>query len=135
MDQLQVWTMLAESAQLVHDKLYVSGGGWTSMPAVSMPMCIVGQLRLADAAEREIQLSLSLLDEQGEPVTLEGEDEAVRVDRSMSWKPSDDRQDAAVSFVVDVPLLASALAPGRYRWRVQVDGQHEDSWDAVFSIS
>ena len=67
--------MLADAAQEVGGKLYVLGGGWSITGPEPVPMAIALKLEVPwDRTNLQHSLLLELLDEDGEPVLVPGQD-------------------------------------------------------------
>jgi hypothetical protein len=72
---VKVTMMLADAAQEVGGKLYVLGGGWSITGPEPVPMAIALKLEVPwDRTNLQHSLLLELLDEDGEPVLVPGQD-------------------------------------------------------------
>src|SRR5688572_20974936 len=68
---MKVTMLLADAAQAVGGKLYVLGGGWSMTGPEPTPSAIAIKLEVPwDLANRPHELSLALLDDDGQPVVV-----------------------------------------------------------------
>jgi len=122
---MDVTMLLADYAEAVNNKLYVSGGGWTISGGqgrvARMALAIKIEVPWIAANERH-KLHVLLVDQDGKPVELDekrveamGEFEVGRPPGIPAGTPID----VALAFnFQDVPLPA-----GSYRWEFTIDGQ------------
>lgn len=126
--------MLADAAQSVGGKLYILGGGWTSIAPGPQQMAIAVKFEVPwDRANELIGIALELIDEDGHviadpdgsPVRIEGDVEVGRPPRLRRGTP------------LDIPIAITAhvlLEPDRrYVWRLEVDGETNEHWQCGFS--
>lgn len=115
---------LADHAEAVNGKLYVTGGAWdrifaTKFPTVHLHMSVVVGLVVPwQNTNEKHALEITLLDADGNstlPNKLGGEFE---VGRPPGWRPGDDATLIAVFHVNAVPFKAK----GSYTFALSVDG-------------
>jgi hypothetical protein len=137
---LKISMMLADHADAVGGKLYISGGGWSITGPGPTPGAIAMDVKVPwDEREHEFDLLLELLDADGQPVlgqTPLGM-EHVRADAKLKLQGP---FDAAVKpgspldapFALNYPPIP--LRPGgRYEWRLSVNGYHDEDWTLPFT--
>ena len=116
--------MLADSAVVVQDKLYVHGGGWDriwaqSVPAIHATLAVVLLLRVGwNEANNELPLLVELLDEDDQPMDarLEGSLEVGRP-AGMKRGQSINVPIAQSFFMVRLPRVCG------YRFRISSKGK------------
>lgn len=115
--------LICDHAALAGGKLYINGGGWTIHRRPGQ-MVIGLALRLwADwhEANRQMPIAIRLMDEDGQPVILN--DKPVEIRGTLEFgRPvgivAGDELTSNAAFNLGV-----ALAPGSYRFELDVDGQ------------
>jgi hypothetical protein len=132
--------MLADSAQAVGGKLYVLGGGWNMVrgPVASALAIIFNvswdlantrhawRIELVDSDNRSVGVMQPEMDE-AQNVFLEGEFEVGR--------PAGYPQGADLVSPLAVQLGPLPLPPGRYVWRLLIDGEEpDDTARAAFTV-
>jgi len=126
-EEVTVTAMLCDAAQVMGDKLYILGGGWSyawSAPPgtpVTMALAVLIQVPWS-ATNIRLNIDTRLLDEDGEQVTQEyGE---VRAQGTIeAGRPPGARHGAPIPlpFVVSYPPMP--LAYGGYVWQVEINGE------------
>lgn len=137
---LKVTMMLADHAQAVGGKLYISGGGWSITGPAPTPGAIALDVKVPwDERELEHELLLELLDADGQPV-LVPTPLGVQPFRIESKLKLDGPFDPAVKpgTPLDAPFAINygpiPLAPGsRYVWRLTVNGEMHEDWTLPFT--
>ena len=133
---LGVTMLLADHAQVANGKLFISGGGWSIVDAPTPPFHIALLLLVPwDRAGVPLDLTLTLIDEDGRVVRQGGDGSEVRVQGQLAV----DRPPAHlvgvpldVPMVIGIPSLNIAGAT-RYTWILEVEGQTSDDWRLSFS--
>jgi hypothetical protein len=135
---LKVTLMLADHAQAVGGKLYISGGGWSLTGPAPSGFAIAIDIKVPwHGINLDHQLRLELLDADGAPVEIETPDgpRPLRLDGTFQATPAPGVKPGTP---IDVPLAFNfppqPIAPGgRYEWRLTVDGETHDDWRLAFS--
>jgi hypothetical protein len=137
---VKVTMLLADFAQVADGKLMIVGGGWSLTGPDPVPFGIAILVHVPwDQANQRHVMRLELLDADGQPVELEADeggqpvvfvdDITFEVGRPAGLKPG---------IPLDFPLALNSgplpLAPGRYEWRLSIDGRTEDDWRLPFTV-
>jgi len=133
--------MLADSAQEVGGKLYILGGGWSITGPDPVPMAIALKLEVPwDRTNEKHSLLIELLDEDGNPVLVEGPEEhggqvplqvtgEFEAGRPPGIKPGTPIDSALAVNFGPLPLEGGR----RYQWRLSIDGETDEDWTLAFS--
>ncbi|GIU95238.1 MAG: hypothetical protein KatS3mg012_1695 [Gaiellaceae bacterium] len=131
--------ILADYAVVSDGKLTVVGGGWSQTGPDPSAFGIGLLIQVPwDQANTRHTFSVELLDADGNPVafeTEEGEQQPVafggefEVGRPPGLKPG-----TPLDFPVAVNSTPLPLAPGRYEWRLTIDGQGREDWTLPFTV-
>jgi hypothetical protein len=131
--------MLADAAHVVAGKLYVLGGGWSTIIA-GAPFAVYGKVDIPwHLATDHHRLLAELVDGDGQPVTVQagpGDPQPVRIETPPT-RPQIAPHVKAGAFL-DWPfafqLFGLPLQPDSlYEWRFSVDGHHEEAWSLPFA--
>ncbi len=138
---VKVTMLLADFAQVSDGKLTVVGGGWSRTGPEPLPFAIALLVLVPwDQANRKHVMRLELVDsdgnqvmmvdgEQGEAPVVFFDDIEFEVGRPAGVKPGTP---------LDLPLAINsgplALGPGRYEWRLTIDGESDEDWRLAFSV-
>lgn len=131
--------MLADHAQAVGGKLYISGGGWSVTGPEPMPFAIAIDVKVPwHAIDVEHELRLELIDADGQPVEAETPDgprpivfeAAFQVSPSPGVKPG---TPIDFPFAINVPPEPAITPGGRFEWRLSIDGETREDWHLAFS--
>ena len=131
--------MLADAAQEVGGKLYVLGGGWSITGPEPVPMAIALKLEVPwDRTNLQHSLLLELLDEDGEPVPVpgqDGEEVALQVTGEFeAGRPAGIKPGTPIDSALAVNFGPLPLEGGRrYQWRLSIDGETDEDWTLGFS--
>lgn len=132
---------LADYAVVSDGKLTIVGGGWSQTgpePAsfgigllIQVPWdqantLHVFSVELLDSDGAEVVLEAAEDDEDEQPVAFGGEFE---VGRPPGLKPG-----TPLDFPVAVTSTPLPLEPGRYEWRLTIDGASREDWTLPFSV-
>ena len=123
--------ILADAAQAAGGgKVSMLGAGWSVTGSPTAPSAVVALIKVPwDRANQKIAVQLRLLDEDGQPIFVESDDQGrqklefeaeLEVGRPPGLKhgtPLD------ASFAATIPPLP--LAPGRYSWVLEIAGTTE----------
>ena len=128
--------LLCDSAQAVNNKLYVLGGGWDVIGPGS-PSAIALKLDVPwDKTNQKHHFELTLEDADGQPVGV-----AVPPDDAIGLIKIEG--DVEVGRPVGVPegtplstcnLGPLPLAPGRYVWKLVINGLADWNWQLPFAV-
>jgi hypothetical protein len=135
---MKVTMMLCDSAQAVNGKLYILGGGWNLIGPEPSPSALALQIDVPwDEANRQHHLRLSLVTDDGRPVTVttpEG-DRSVEIGADFEvGRPPGHRAGTPLSVVMGINIGPLPLQPGsRYEWRCFIDEGTHDDWRLGFS--
>jgi len=132
--------MLADSAQEVGGKLYILGGGWSITGPEPVPMAIALKLEVPwDRTNEQHSLQLELLDDDGNPVLVDGPEEGEQVPLQVTGefeagRPPGIKPGTPIDSALAVNFGPLALEPGRrYQWRLSIDGETDEGWTLGFS--
>ncbi len=126
--------LLCDHAAVADGKLYINGGGISVIRAnaLSMSVALLAFVPWTDA-NRPIRLELTLRNQDGQPVIVDdrplGTDGQFEVGRPAGASPG---VDIEWPFVFNIAGLR--LPPGRYEWRLDLDGQSRDEWLSGFTV-
>lgn len=130
--------LLADAAQVVDNKLYILGGGWSVTGPGPMPSAIAIKLEVPwDQANQRHRWEVALMDADSQPVFVqggEGEQAVVvggefEVGRPAGLAPGTPIDLALAINVGPLPLLPA----NRYVWEFTIDGQSRDDWRVAFT--
>jgi len=131
--------MLADSAQAVGGKLYILGGGWNMVNGpVASAIAVLFNVSW-DLGNTRHTWRLELVDSDNQPVRVpqpEGEPQPIYVAGEFEvGRPEGYPQGAELVSPLAVQLGPLPLAPGRYVWRLLIDGEEPtDAERAVFTV-
>src|SRR3954463_1184156 len=132
---MRVTMLLADAAQEVNGKLYVLGGGWSVTGPALPPMSIAIKLDVPwNQSVVPHRFTLELVDEDGRAVPA-GDSGGVRVEGSFEvGRPVGvpGGRDVDFAFVATVPPFP--IGPGRYSWRLSIDGDTHEDWVRPFQV-
>jgi hypothetical protein len=138
---LKVTMMLADHAQAVGGKLYISGGDWSITGPDPTPGAIAMDVKVPwDEREHEHELVLDLLDADSQPVLVPTPlgVQPLRMEAKLALDSEQFKPAVKPGTPLDVPFAinygAVPLAPGgRYEWRLSVNGHADDDWRLPFT--
>src|SRR5690606_8928900 len=132
---VEVTMLLADAAQVADGKLYVLGGGLSSVAAGGQPMAIALLLEVPwDRANIPYHWRLDLVDEDGQLVTVRGRPVAVS-GRFEAGRPAGVRPGTPLTVPLAIGFPALPVAAGRrYRWQLTIDGRSRSGWQAAFTV-
>jgi hypothetical protein len=135
----KVSLMLADHAQAVGGKLYISGGGWSITGPDASPSAIAMDMKIPwDLRTEEHNLRLELVDSDGQSVlvpTPQGVQPLVIDGQLKIEGPFDGIKPGTP---LDAPFALN-LGPipippgGRYEWRLSINGESHEDWRLAFS--
>lgn len=130
---------LADYAVVSDGKLTIVGGGWsqTGPEPASFGIALLIQVPW-DQSNTVHSFSVELLDADGTPVVLETPEEEEQtvafggefeVGRPPGLKPG-----TPLDFPVAMNSTPLPLEPGRYEWRMTIDGAGKQDWTLPFTV-
>ena len=131
--------VLADYAVVSEGKLTIVGGGWSQTGPEPAPFGIGLLIQVPwDQSNTVHTFAVQLLDADGEPVVLETSEEDEQpvafggdfeVGRPPGLKPG-----TPLDFPVAMNSTPLPLEPGRYEWRLTIDGQSRQDWTLAFTV-
>ena len=114
--------LLADAAQESQGKLYILGGGWSVTSSPTGPMSLAIKFDVPwDRTNIEHDWTLRLLSEDGYLVQIE--ETPIGVDGQLTVaRPDNVPAGTAVDAAVTVSFGPLPLVPGRFEWRLEIDG-------------
>lgn len=131
----RVTLLLANSAQVVEQKLYILGGGITVLPARPTPVAIAILIQCPwDKANQRHTWKLELLDEDFSPV-FAGERPVMVGGEFEAGRPAGLTPGSALNVPVAINFAALPVTAGmRYAWQLSIDDNTEPEWRVSFSV-
>ena len=131
--------LLADYAVVSDGKLTIVGGGWsqTGPDPAAFGIGLLIQVPW-DQANTPHTFAVELLDADGNPVSFETDDADEQpvafggdfeVGRPPGLKPG-----TPLDFPVAVNSTPLPLEPGRYEWRLTIDGESRADWSLAFTV-
>ena len=132
---MRVTMLLADAAQEVNGKLYVLGGGWSVTGPALPPMAIAIKLDVPwSAANEQHQFLLELVDQDGHEVPA-GDGNGVRAEGAFEvGRPVGVAVGSDIDFAFAVTIPSFPVPPGRYSWRLSIDGVTHEDWVRPFTV-
>jgi hypothetical protein len=136
---VKVTMLLADAAQVVDNKLYVLGGGWSVTGPDPMPSAIALKIDVPwDEAGKDHIWELALLDQDGVPVFLGEGDAAQSVvirNEFQLERPEGLPPGTPLELSMALNLAPLPLTPGnRYVWQLTIDDHSEADWQVAFTV-
>lgn len=138
---MEAHILLADAAQQDQNgsKIHALGLGWSTTTTPLPAQAIIILIKVPwDQANRPHKFEVDLVDEDGNPVTTTGPVGEQPVQLAGDFEtgrppglPPGTPLDLSTSFNVGPGM---PLAPGRYTWRLSIDGTTEPSWSASFLV-
>lgn len=131
--------LLCDAAQVVGDKLYILGGGWSYLwlPQPAPPVSFATAVDLAlpwEYANRRLNLVMRIVTEDFQEFVPEGADEPVRAEgHVVAGRAPTARPGAALHIPMVIPFAPMQLDQGGYVCELLVDG--ESVAQAGFQVS
>ena len=131
--------ILADYAVVSDGKLTIVGGGWSQTGPEPSAFGIGLLIQVPwDQANTRHTFSVELLDTDGAEVVLQTEEDEEQpvafggefeVGRPPGLKPG-----TPLDFPVAVNSTPLPLEPGRYEWRLMIDGESREFWTLPFTV-
>ena len=133
---MRVTMMLADAAQEVNGKLYILGGGWSVTGPQLPPMAMALKVDVPwSAADQRHEFLLVLVDADGHPVRVDGQDSDVRASGQFEvGRPPGLPAGTDIDFAFAVTVGSLPLAAGRYAWQLWIDGETQADWQRPFQV-
>ncbi|MHB8671540.1 MAG: DUF6941 family protein [Acidimicrobiales bacterium] len=136
---MRVTLLLADAAQVVDNKLYILGGGWSVTGPNPVPSALALKLEIPwDQANQRHHWELALLDTDAQPVFVQGPDgeQALVVSGEFEvGRPAGMAPGTPIDLALAVNLGPLPLPGGRrFVWELSVDGQSHEDWTVGFTI-
>lgn len=122
---METTVLLCDAAEAVNGKLYVLGGGWTTLFAPNRPTSISLALVIAvpwDQANEPHDLTIELLDADGGVVEI-GEQAVVVESRFEVGRPAGVKPGTALNTALTWNFGGLVLPTGSYEFKVGIDGE------------
>ncbi len=132
---MRVTMLLADAAQEVNGKLYVLGGGWSVTGPALPPMALAIKLDVPwSAANEQHEFVLELVDQDGHEVPA-GDGSGVRAEGAFEvGRPVGVPVGSDIDFAFAVTIPSFPVPPGRYTWRLSIDGTSHEDWVRPFTV-
>jgi hypothetical protein len=136
--------LLADYAVVSDGKLTIVGGGWSQTGPEPAAFGIGLLIQVPwDLANTVHAFSVELLDADGGAVSFDNteEDEDEEEENPVAFggefevgRPPGLKPGTPLDFPVAVNSTPLPLAPGRYEWRLTIDGESREDWTLPFSV-
>jgi hypothetical protein len=117
--------LLCDAAESVGGKLYILGGGWSTLLRPNFPTNMALAVKLGvpwHETNRQITLRAELLTDDGQPVELDGN--PVHAEGQMEvGRPPGIRPGTSLDAPFVLNFGGVVLGPGGYVWQLTVDGR------------
>ena len=135
---MKVTMMLADHAAVAEGKLWIAGGGWSTLWCPSVPTWIAILLAVPwDRTNTPLNLDLQLVDEDGAAVsimTVEGPAEMTFRVQLEVGRPAGVALGTDIEVPVALPVPSLDLPEGRYTWIGTIDGEAGEDRRLTFSV-
>lgn len=134
---MDVTLLLADSAEVAENKLFVLGAGWSfTGPEAAGPMAVAALVEVAwDEANVSHPWVLELQDEDGRPVVLPPGDAPLRVEGTIEvGRPPGHPVGAPLSVPLALNFGPMPLPAGRYEWVMTLDGEEGKAARRAFNV-
>jgi hypothetical protein len=136
----KVTMLLADSAQVSENKLYVLGGGWDTTGPQPSPSALAMLIQVPwDQTNKRYRWRLELVDSDGEAVALQtpmGHEEPVQVEGEFEvGRPPGIPAGSPLHVPVAINFGPLPLEPGgRYEWRLTIGKESHEDWRLPFNV-
>lgn len=138
---MHVTLMLCDYAVVAEEKLYISGGGWTVAWPRPVQCSIAIKISVPwDRANEEIAIRLELVDADGAPVLVPGDNDEptpLLMEGTIEvGRPPGLLRGTPIDAPVAIQVPPFDLAGGqRFRWNLSLGGESHEDWQLPFSTS
>jgi hypothetical protein len=130
--------LLADYAVVSDGKLTIVGGGWSQTGPEPAAFGIGLLIHVPwDPANTMHAFSVELVDSDGAEVVLEDDDDEQTVAFGGEFevgRPPGLKPGTPLDFPVAVNSTPLPLEPGRYEWRLTIDGNSREDWTLPFTV-
>ena len=130
--------LLADYAVVSDGKLTIVGGGWSQTGPEPAAFGIGLLIQVPwDQANTMHAFSVELVDSDGAEVVLEDDDDEQTVAFGGEFevgRPPGLKPGTPLDFPVAVNSTPLPLEPGRYEWRLTIDGDSREDWTLPFTV-
>jgi hypothetical protein len=135
---MKVTMMLADSAQAVGGKLYILGGGWSSVGPEPTPFALAIKVEVPwDQTNVKHSFRLSLMDNDGQEVLGESPDglRPIAIDGGFEvGRPAGLKAGTPIDVPIALNIGPITLEPDqRYVWHLTIDDQTSEDWRVAFN--
>ena len=133
---MRAWMVLADAVQAAEGKLYILGGGWNVYAHSPFGIALIIEVPWT-AANRGHRWQLHLETEDGDPVSFPeaGSIEPIVVGGDFEvGRPAGVPPGSPLNMPVAVTSGPMPLQPGRYTWRLVIDGESDEDWHLSFDV-
>ncbi len=136
--KFKVTMLLADHAQAVQGKLYITGGGWSITGPNPTPSALAIKVEVPwGEANRKHEWKLSLIDGHGQPVrvpTPVGDANIEFAGNFECGRPAGLPQETPLDMTLAFNLGPIPLQPGsRYAWKLKINDLETTDWEVWFS--
>lgn len=130
--------VLCDYAAVADGKLYMSGAGWDTTGPGQTTHAVGLLLGIPwDRANTAIKIRVVLIDADGNEVEIQtplGEQKFVFEGNLEVGRPPGATQGADLHVPLAVPVGPLSLPPGRYRWDLSINDEHDPQWELAFTM-
>ncbi|HEX5467989.1 MAG TPA: hypothetical protein VFW80_02965 [Gaiellaceae bacterium] len=137
---MKVFLLLADAAQAVAGKLYILGGGWSTIMA-GAPFAVAVKVYVPwNEGTQQHKLKLELVDSDGNPFEApvsETQKEPLVIEQDFcTGIPPNVKAGTPLDYVYTFTAVGLPLEPNmRYEWRLSVDGESDPDWTLAFNTA
>lgn len=116
--------LLCDFAEAVNGKLYIMGGGWTTLLRPNVPTNMVLAVKLDvpwDQTNRKHTFRASLLSQDSQPITNDQGEPIEATGEFEVGRPPGTRPGSSITMPFVIPFGAISLSSGAYRWQFDAD--------------
>lgn len=130
--------LLCDYAQISDGKLHIIGGGIDRISGPGLPPGFTVAIHMQipwDKANQPIPFTLELLTEDGRAVVTDERGVEIRIQGAVeAGRPPGLKPGTPLGMPLVVQAGGIPLTPGRYEWRVSIDGGTNDEWQQTFTV-
>lgn len=131
--------MLCDYAQISEGKLHILGGGIDQIKGAGLPPGFTVAIHLQvpwDKANHPIPFTLELLTEDGQAAVTDERGIQIRMEGAVeAGRPPGLKPGTPLGLPMAVQAGGIVLPPGRYEWRLTLDGETHDEWQQSFTVA
>lgn len=130
--------LLCDYASVAEGKLYISGAGWDATGPGPTSHFVAVLVRVPwDLANTKIQMVLKLTDADGQDATIDnglGPQPVQLVGNIEVGRAPGLTRGQELNVPLAVPIGPLLLNPGRYRWELWLNDDHQVEWELPFGV-